>query len=129
MGLEQSVTFPNGIPLWPAVQQLLEKCQYPVQVRMIDGELAFPDELPSESWRELRLGTPAGMITLQRDRQRIGFVVWGNADAGLLQARNAVMWAFAEAGAGWIETVDGVLNAGDFARVADLPAGFRRADH
>lgn len=122
MGVEQTVTFKAGaMPDWPAVRALLEKKHYPVQVRMIDGELAFPDEEPPATWRELRLGTPAGMITLRRDAERISFVVWGNADAGLLQARNALLWAFAEVGQGWIETLDGVLKASDFARVADLP--------
>jgi hypothetical protein len=67
MGMAQSVTFPAGsLPSWSAVQDLLASRGFPVQVRMIDGELAFPDEEPPENWRELRLGTPDGMIVTVR---------------------------------------------------------------
>jgi hypothetical protein len=44
---------------------------------MIDGELAFPDEEPPEDWRELRIGTPEGMmVTIRRERDRVVLVVW-----------------------------------------------------
>jgi hypothetical protein len=101
MGLEQSVRFPSGpVPAWDAVRHLLEQRSCPVQLRMIDGELSFPDEQPPEDWRELRIGTPHGMVTLRRESDRVHFVVWGNADEAMLQARNALMAAFAEAGNG-----------------------------
>src|SRR3712207_8342677 len=28
---------------------------------------SFPDEVPPEGWRELRVGTPQGMVTLRRE--------------------------------------------------------------
>jgi hypothetical protein len=47
--MKQAITFAAGRPPpWLAVRQLLASGGFPVQVRMIDGELAFPDEEPSE---------------------------------------------------------------------------------
>src|SRR6516225_3610696 len=86
MGLEQTVTFAEGtLPPWNQISDLLARHGFPVQVRMIDNELAFPDEVPPETWRELRLGTPQGMVTLRRESRQVAVVTWGNADAGLLQ--------------------------------------------
>src|SRR6266404_958649 len=105
MGMEQTVTFvPDNLPTFEAVRTLLAARGFPLQLRMIDGELAFPDEKPSEGWRELRVGTPQGMITLRRDADRISFVTWGNADRALTQAWNALVWACAHAGGGQILT-------------------------
>ena len=111
MGMDQTVMFPAGrSPSWPAARDLLASHGMPVQVRMIDGELAFPDEEPPENWRELRLRTPQGMVTIRREEDRIAFVTWGNADAAMLQAWNALVWAFAEVGGGQIETPEGSLD-------------------
>ncbi len=57
---------------------------------MIDDELAFPNEEPPAEWRELRIGTPAGMVSMKREAGGIRLVVWGNADAAMLQARDAI---------------------------------------
>jgi hypothetical protein len=89
---------------------------------MIDGQLAFPDEQPTASWTELRIGTPDGMVTIRRETDGVRLVVWGNADAALLQAWNTLAWAFAEAGSGLIE---GSQSPGDFRRHADLPSSLR----
>lgn len=103
MGLEQSVRFPAAPPAWTAVSGALAARGLAFQVCMIDGELAFPDEHPPETWSELRLRTPQGMITVRRDANRIAFVTWGNVDAELLEQRNTLMRAFAETGGGTIE--------------------------
>jgi hypothetical protein len=121
MGVEQSVTFAETVPTWPAVRALLANLNYPVQMRMIEGQLAFPDEEPPADWREIRLGTPGGMVTVLREPRRVTFVVWGNADAGMIRGRNALIWAFAEAGSG---QVDGQQSPSDFRTSADLPDGF-----
>jgi hypothetical protein len=94
-----------------------------VQVRMIDGELAFPDEEPPENWQELRLGAPEGkVVTVKRAPDRLVLVVWGNADAQLVQAWNALAWAFAETGSGQIQTENGSFTAVEYRRQVDLPA-------
>src|SRR5262249_41313609 len=116
MGMEQTVTFPAGSPpAWSVARDLLASHGFAVQVRMIDGELAFPDEEPPENWRELRVATPKGMIvTVKREGGRLVLVVWGNADPGLIQAWNALTCAFAEAGNGVIHTADGLQIAAEY---------------
>jgi len=95
MGQEQRVTFAEGtLPSWNAISSLLARRGFPVQVRMIDNELALPDEVPPETWRELRLATLQGMVTLRRENHGVSLVTWGNAEAGLLQAWNALAWAW-----------------------------------
>ncbi len=127
MGIEQSVSFANNaLPSWVALKGFLDLHCYPIQLRMIDGELAFPNEVPPDAWRELRVATPAGMVTMRRDSDRIVLVTWGNAEPALLQAWNGVVWAAAELGDGRIESPNGAVTAADFRRAADLPAVLRR---
>lgn len=128
MGIEQRVSLPaDGPPVWPAVRDLLAKLGYPVAVRMIDGELAFPDEQPPDSWRELRLGTPQGMVTVRRDGNDIRCVAWGNADAQLTQAWNAITWAVAAVTGGRVIDSTGSYTADEFRGRAELPPAFQMA--
>src|SRR5262245_41854764 len=86
MGMTLTGTFPPGSePAWPAVARRLNAAGRPVQVRMIDGQLAFPDEEPPADWRELRVSGPAGMVTLLRSPGRVQGVTWGNAAEDLRQ--------------------------------------------
>ena len=64
-------------------------------MRMIDGELAFPDETPPDNWREVRVAVSGGMITLRRESDGITLVIWGNADAGTREAWHALAQALA----------------------------------
>ena len=126
MGMERAVTFTGGtVPAWERVQELLTRAGFPVQMRMIDGQLAFPDEQPPASWAELRVGTPQGMVTARREPERVRLLTWGNADAPMLQAWHALARAFAAAGDGLIEAPDGPQSAADFRRQADLPSALR----
>lgn len=125
MGLEQIVEFPSGIaPPWPEVSRRLSEAGFPVQMRMIDNALSFPEEEPPATWQELRLGSAAGMITLRRRPGRVALIVWGNADAPLLAARNAVAWALAVAGDGVIEDAGTRFAAADFRQSAPFPERF-----
>ena len=125
MGMDQTVSFAGAGPDWAAVRDLLARHGYPVQMRMIDGQLAFPDEEPPEGWRELRVGTPGGMVTGRREPGQLVLVVWGNADAVLRQAWNGLAWALAEAGGGRVVTPEGPVSASDYRRRADLPEALR----
>jgi hypothetical protein len=125
MGMDQTVTFAGEPPAWAAVRDLLAARGFAVQTRMIDGELAFPDEAPPAGWRELRVGTPQGMVTLRREPGRVVCVTWGNADAALRQAWNALAWAWAAAGGGRVLTAEGTLNADEYEGRAELPPGMR----
>ena len=106
MGMEQSVRFDTAPPAWSVARDLLTSRGYTFQVRMIDGQLAFPDEQPPAAWRELRLSPPHGMVTIRREAKRLVFVTWGNADATLRGQSNVLAEAFAEVGGGIVETPD-----------------------
>jgi hypothetical protein len=124
MGMEQTVVFePGRVPAWAAVRDLLAAHGFAVQMRMIDGQLAFPDEMPPETWQELRVGTTDGMITLRRDGDQVRTVTWGNADPAMVRAWNALTWAIAQAGQGKVMSPSGLLTAAEYYSTADLPAG------
>jgi hypothetical protein len=126
MGMEQTVTFAGkATPSFSAIRDFLGQRGFPLQMGMIDGQLAFPDELPGDGWRELRLRTPQGMVTVRRAGARLAFVTWGNADASMLQAWNALVWAFAEVGGGQVETPQGLLDGEMYRQHVDLPAALR----
>ncbi len=126
MGMDQRVTFAGQAPpLWPAVAELLAARGLPVQLRMIDGELALPDQAPPEGWRELRLGTPGGRVTVRREPGGVALVVWGNAEGPLRQAWNALTWACAEVTGGRVATPEGDFSADEFRRCAELPEALR----
>jgi hypothetical protein len=121
MGMEQTVR-PVGELTWESLRDFLGQRGYPLTLRMIDGELAFPDEVPPATWRELRVGTPQGMVTLRRGEGAVTLVTWGNADAGLRQAWNALVWACAAVGGGLVETERGAVSAEDFHRSEEMPS-------
>lgn len=95
MGMDRFVAFAGPAPSWDALRARLAEVGAPAQIRMIDGQLAFPDEVPPDDWRELRLGLPSGMVTLRRAADGIATVVWGNADASLVREWQAVADALA----------------------------------
>ena len=126
MGMEQTVSFASGtVPAYTSVRDFLDARGFPLQMGMIDGQLAFPDELPEDNWRELRLRTPQGMVTVRRAAEKLVFVTWGNADATLSQAWNALVWAFAEVGGGRVDTPQGPLDAVTYRASVDLPPPLR----
>jgi len=126
MGMDQKVIFPSEkMPTWAQLVDLLTQRKFPLQMRMIDGELAFPDETPPETWRELRVGTPHGMITLRREPDGIALVVWGNADAKMRQAWNALTWGLMRLSGGIIRTATGTVSLEEFVKTAELPDELR----
>ena len=122
MGMELKVTFATGkVPAWPAVAALLaaegsSSSLPPVEMRMIDGELAFPDEAPPEGWRELRVALGGAMVTVRRGADEASVVAWGNADAAQLRLWQTLAWALAAAGEGSVLTPDGPVNAATFGK-------------
>jgi hypothetical protein len=124
MGMDQKVLFaPNRTPSWGALRELLATRRLAPQLCMIDGELAFPDEAPPDTWRELRIGTAHGMVTLRREPDGIRLVTWGNADDAMRQVWNIVTWAVATLSEGTVETASGQLSAAEFlvGHVANVP--------
>jgi len=103
MGLNRTVRFRTAPPAWTAARDLLAARGVTFQVRMIDGQLAFPDEEPPEFWNELRLSKQGGMVTVRREGNCLVFVIWGSADNLLRDECNELVKAFAEAGEGEID--------------------------
>src|SRR5882672_4369076 len=100
MGMERIVSFSGTPPTWQAVARVLSERGWAVEMRMIDNELAFPDEQPPENWREIRVGASGAMVTVRRREREVALVAWGNADENQRQLWQRLAWAFAHAGAG-----------------------------
>jgi hypothetical protein len=94
MGMERRVPLAGGGPAWPAVAGAVARAGCPVQMRMIDGELAFPDEEPPDGWRELRVAHGGAMVTVRRGEGEVVLVAWGNADEAQLRLWEALAEAF-----------------------------------
>lgn len=110
MGLERKVTFPSGvIPDWKLIVAKFKELEIVPVLRMIDGQLAFPDEQPEANWSELRLGLPGGMVTLRREGASVRCLVWGNADAAMLMGRDQCCWVVAAAGEGTVVDDEGFV--------------------
>lgn len=121
MGLERNVRFPgDDTPTWEAIQSVLSRLGEALALRMIDGLPAFPDETPGGNWKELRVATSAGMVTIRRRPGNLSCIVWGNADPALDSAWNKVVWACAAAGNGTIDTSSGRLSPDEFGRGTGL---------
>lgn len=126
MGMDQKVLFPpERLPVWPAIVETLAARQVSLQMRMIDGQLAFPDELPPDTWRELRVAGNGGMVSLLRDSEGVNLVVWGNADRSLRETWNALAHVLAELTGGRVRTVKGDHSPSEFIRAAELPPSYK----
>jgi hypothetical protein len=121
MGLDLTVRFPAGpVPAWDVIRVQLARVGESAALRLIDNLPAFPDEVPEAGWAELRIGTRAGMVALRRSGDALSCVVWSNADAALLSARDRVAWACAAAGSGTVEVPGGAVSADAFAQLSGL---------
>jgi hypothetical protein len=122
MGMDRTVRFPGRVvPPWEAIRDCLARLGAIPPIRMIDGLPAFPDEVPGVGWRELRLGTQHGMVSIRAGSEALTCVVWGNASAELCAQWDAICWACAAAGSGEVATpTGGWVSADAFAKSASL---------
>ena len=121
MGLDLTIRFPiDETPTWDAIRHQLSRLGVNPSLRLIDGQPAFPDESPAGDWKELRIATEAGMVTIRRSPNSLTCVIWGNAGAALEAAWSAVIWACASAGNGLIDSSTGAISPDEFARSAGL---------
>jgi hypothetical protein len=119
MGLDRTIRFPiDETPSWEAIRSTLARIGASAALRMIDGLPALPDESPEASWKELRLGAGAGMVTIRRGTGTLACVIWGNADSELRLLWEKVIWACAKAGDGVIESPDGPISPEQFSQIA-----------
>lgn len=90
MGLEIVVPIEGAVPLAAAVARL-DAAGTPCLIVMVDGNLQAPGAPPpAEGWRDVRLGTPAGTVTLARRPGGVAVVVFGNADDALREMQRRV---------------------------------------
>lgn len=102
MGMSIRIEFTEVPPSWSMIRQGLLAKGVSSQMRMIDGELSYPDEEPSESWQELRIALSGGMISLRKANNFLECVVWGNADTKLQESWRLLAEVCAEVGQGQI---------------------------
>ena len=122
MGLDRTIRFPTAeTPAWEAIQNTTRTSRRvgPTAHDRRNARVSRT-KLPDAGWKELRVGTAAGMITIRRRPGMLSCVVWGNPDAALNAAWTKVIWACAEAGNGSIEMPAGLLSAEDFAQSVNL---------
>ncbi len=102
MGMERIITYSDAAPSWQAIKQEATAGGLTLVVRMIDNLPAFPDEVPEDGWKELRVGVSSGMITLRQQPGRMSLVVWGNADNALQADSDRLAQACARAANGTV---------------------------
>ena len=89
MGLE--VVVPRVATVeFPALLGRLADAGLPTAVAMVDNVLQGPGSTPPTAWRDVRLRTPAGMVTLRRVPNGIAVVVFGNAEDPLRAAQRTI---------------------------------------
>lgn len=74
----------------PALLSSLAAAGLASSVMMVDGQLWPPAAALPSAWRDLRLRTPAGTVTVARRAGGLAVVVFGNADAALSAAQRQV---------------------------------------
>jgi hypothetical protein len=87
MGRELSV---DGAVALDVLLARLEAGGAPSQIVMIDGALTMPGARPPRDWGDIRLRTPSGTLALKRDGNRVAVVVFGNADAAMLEMQGKI---------------------------------------
>ena len=89
MGLDVTVPREGECPIAPLLRAL-EESGIDATVVMVDAALQMPNAPVPDGWRDLRLKTSAGTVTLKRSSQAIAVVVFGNADDALLAVQRRI---------------------------------------
>ena len=88
MGLD--VTVARAEVSLGALIDRLSAAGFPSTLMMLDGQLVAPGAPPPAAFRDARLRTPGGTVTVKRAAGGYAVVVFGNADPALLAARDRV---------------------------------------
>jgi hypothetical protein len=89
MGLEVVVPRVASVEL-SALLHRLGAAGLPSALAMVDNVLQGPGAIPPAVWRDVRLRTPAGVVTLRRVPSGVAVVVFGNADEPLRAAQRTI---------------------------------------
>jgi hypothetical protein len=113
MGFQRTIE--SAVPItWPAVKNTLLRLGEQPVLRMIDGLPAFPEEIPADDWKELRIGLSGEMVTLRRSARGYECVSWGSPTGVLKRSLDAVCVAVASF-EGVILTDEGRFGAKEYA--------------
>jgi hypothetical protein len=91
MGLERLAPHPDRS--LPEIVAALAAAGVTAILVMIDNAFVVPGRPLPEAWRDARVKTPAGTVTLARRPDGIAVVVFGNADEPLRAAQDAILRA------------------------------------
>jgi hypothetical protein len=89
MGLEVVVPRVASVELAVLVHQL-GVAGLPSALAMVDNVLQGPGAIPPAVWRDARIRTPAGVVTLRCVPSGVAVVVFGNADDALRAAQRTI---------------------------------------
>ena len=89
MGSEIVVPRPSPCLLAPLLERLAAS-GFPSSVAMVDNQLWSPRAAPPGQWRDVRLRTPGGIVTLVHRAEGVAVVIFGTADAVLQEAQRRV---------------------------------------
>ncbi len=89
MGLEVIVPRVSSVGLATLLDRLTA-AGLPSAVAMVDNVLQGPGASPPGTWRDARLRTPAGVVTLRRVPSGVAVVIFGNADDALRAAQRTI---------------------------------------
>lgn len=89
MGLEVIVPRVSSVGLATLLDRLTA-AGLPSAVAMVDNVLQGPGASPPQTWRDARLRTPAGVVTLRRVPSGVAVVIFGNADDALRAAQRTI---------------------------------------
>jgi hypothetical protein len=92
MGLSTLVPV-RETPSLSALLETLAKQGLPSTILMVDNQLVSPRVPPPSTWRDVRLKTPAGTVSIKREAGGVSVTVFGNADPALLAAQAAIVQA------------------------------------
>jgi len=87
MGMEVYVEGAARSLSFPSLLERLARAGLPSTILMVDHSLVAPGAAPPASWVDVRLRTPAGMVTLVRRGDGVSINVFGNASPALLEAQ------------------------------------------
>ena len=89
MGLEVVVPRVPSVGLATLLDRLAV-AGLPSTLAMVDNVLQGPGATPPAAWRDARLRTPAGIVTLRRVPSGVAVVIFGNADESLRAAQRTI---------------------------------------
>ena len=118
MGMSIQVEFGPSTGLsWNKLVGQLGKQGIAIEMRMIDGEIAFPTDEPTEDWKELRVSHSGAMLTIRRQPSGIELVSWNTDDTAIATLRENLALAAACVSEGTVHCDGKTYSADKYAEV------------